>query len=289
MKHRTIIAMIFAIAVTVALQLLMVAGAAAQRAERGAVRTDTRILYQGGPVMVATSNVYFVWYGNWTARQGTVDLLTDFATSYGGSPYAAILTTYPNASGTIPSGGLVYGGSVGDLYSHGPTLSAADVEDVLSDVIDSGALPLDTRGIYLLLTSPDVHFEGFCSERCQYHNYFEFMGAYAKYGVVGNPDRCPTSCAAQFPTGSDSPNADRAGDAMVSWMAHVLNETITNPLGTAWYDRYGLENSDKCVGLFGQTYTTPSGARANMRLSGRDYLIQQNWVNDRKGRCALSY
>jgi hypothetical protein len=29
------------------------------------------------------------------------------------------------------------------------------------------------------------------------------------------------------------------------------------------------------------------GARANMKLGYRDYLIQQNWVNDLKGRCAL--
>ena len=74
---------------------------------------------------------------------------------------------------------------------------------------------------------------------------------------------------------------------MASWIAHVLNETITDPLGTAWYDRNGLENSDKCEGTFGQVYTTSTGARANMRLGGRDYLIQQNWVNDKRGRCAL--
>jgi hypothetical protein len=39
---------------------------------------------------------------------------------------------------------------------------------------------------------------------------------------------------------------------------------------------------------FGQTYMTANGARANQRLGGRDYLIQHNWVNFRKGRCAIN-
>jgi hypothetical protein len=239
--------------------------------------------------MPATSNVYFIWYGNWNGREATVNLLTDFVTSYGGSPYARILTTYPDANGMSPSGGLLYGGSVSDLYSHSSSLTDADVQEIIADVLNNQGLPVDSRGIYLLLASPDVYFEGFCTEECQYHEYFVLNGSALKYAVVGNPARCPASCAAQFPSGTVSPNADPAGDAMVSWMAHVLNETITDPLGTAWYDRFGLEISDKCVGLFGHTYTTPTGARANMRLGTRDYLIQQNWLNDRKGRCALSY
>ena len=56
------------------------------------------------------------------------------------------------------------------------------------------------------------------------------------------------------------------------------------------YDRYGLENADKCKNTFGETYLTSNGARANanVRFGARDYLIQQNWVNDRKPRCAMS-
>ncbi|MFY9573662.1 MAG: hypothetical protein WAV20_19865 [Blastocatellia bacterium] len=85
------------------------------------------------------------------------------------------------------------------------------------------------------------------------------------------------------------PERDLAADAMASTMAHALSAIVTNPLGDAWYDRYGLENADKCQGTFGQTYAAANGARANMKLGSRDHLIQQNWVNDRRGRCALSY
>ena len=70
-------------------------------------------------------------------------------------------------------------------------------------------------------------------------------------------------------------------------MAHAISGTVTNPWGNGWFDRFGLENSDKCQGTYGQTYTTWNGAQANMYLNGRDLLIQQNWVNDGRGRCGL--
>jgi hypothetical protein len=85
-----------------------------------------------------------------------------------------------------------------------------------------------------------------------------------------------------------TPNDNFTTDAMASNLARLVSAVVTNPIRTAWYDKYGLENSDKCVGQFGTTYTLPNGARANMRLGGRDWLIQQNWINERKGRCTLS-
>jgi len=105
--------------------------------------------------------------------------------------------------------------------------------------------------------------------------------------------RCPIIAASQFEAQYDgthlpTPNGNLGGDAMVSTFAHVLDTIVTDPLGNGWFDRYGLENADKCAGTYGQTYLTADGARANMRLGYRDFLIQQNWVNDRKGRCALS-
>ena len=84
-----------------------------------------------------------------------------------------------------------------------------------------------------------------------------------------------------------TPNGNFGADAMVNSIAHVLSTIVTNPFGGGWFDRYGLEIADKCEGTFGTTYTTSTGARANIRLGYRDYLIQQNWVNDRKGRCAM--
>jgi hypothetical protein len=114
-----------------------------------------------------------------------------------------------------------------------------------------------------------------------------------RYAFIGNASRCPSVAAPQFTTSSGgllpTPNGSFAGDAMASTIAYALNELVTNPYGSGWFDRNGLENSDKCRNNFGTVYTTANGAKANMRLGGRDYLIQQNWVNDNRSRCALAY
>ncbi len=39
------------------------------------------------------------------------------------------------------------------------------------------------------------------------------------------------------------------------------------------------ENGDKCAWQWGSTYTAANGARANVRLGSRDFLLQTNWVN----------
>ena len=117
-------------------------------------------------------------------------------------------------------------------------------------------------------------------------------GTFVKYAFIGNAARCPSIAASQFYSGSGQlpgPNGDIFADAMASTLAHALSIVVTNPSGTSWFDRYGLENATKCQGTYGQTYTTTNGARANMRLGLRDFLIQQNWVNVRRGYCGLSY
>jgi hypothetical protein len=108
------------------------------------------------------------------------------------------------------------------------------------------------------------------------------------YIFLGNPNRCPSVAGANYysPSGI-TPNGNYAGDVLVNNLAHAMNGVLTNPFGTGWYDRYGLENADKCTGFYGTTYTTSNGAWANIRLGQRDFLLEENWVNDRKGRCAM--
>ena len=268
-------------------------------AQRGAIRTDTRMLYHNGPVMTATSNVYVIWYGNWNESTPTYNVLTEFITHIGGSPYARINTTYPNSGGVAPSGGLIVGGMIGDAYSHGASLTVGDVEDVVTDSLDAWHLPVDPRGIYVVIGSADItdiRQDGtfYCTPgNAPLHGSFEYMGMATKYAYLGSANRCPASVGGQFmaPNGGflPTPNNNFEADAMASTFARILNVVVTNPVGTGWFDRYGLENSDKCIGQFGATYTSANGARANTRLGQRDFLIQQNWVNDRRGRCALSY
>jgi hypothetical protein len=249
--------------------------------------------------MVGATDVYVIWYGCWdeTCRAGntaTKAIISDFIVTVGSSPYMQINTMYPNSYGQAPSGSVLFGGQSFDQYSHGLELTAADIQSIVSDQITGNHLPPDPSGIYLVLASADVssNATGFCVPGEFPHHGSGFAnGSQFRYAFAGNPGRCPSVAAPQFldsnGTQLPTPNGNLAGDAMVSTVAHLINVVITNPYATGWFDRYGLQTADKCFGEFGPTYVV-NGANANIRLGQRDYLIQQNWINDRKGHCALN-
>jgi hypothetical protein len=247
--------------------------------------TSNGIVYHGGPVMLATTKMYYIWYGNWGTNTANA-ILTTFAQNVGGSPYFNINTTYYNGSNVHVSNSVSYGGSTTDNYSRGTSLSDSAIQGVVSDALVSGRLPYDTSGVYFVLTSADVTASsGFCTQYCGWHTHGTLNGFDIKYSFVGNPDRCPSACEAQ----STGPNGNAGADGMASIIAHELEEAVTDPDLNAWYDRRGAENADKCAWTFGTTFTTSNGALANMTLGGRNYLIQRNWVNASGGFCALQY
>jgi hypothetical protein len=245
------------------------------------------INYNGGPVMTNTLgvNVYYIWYGNWAGNSATT-ILTDLANGLSGSPWWAISGTYYDASKAKISTAVNYLGATTDNYSRGTALTDANIQSVVSDAISSGRLPKDTNGVYFVLTSADVNAtSGFCTQYCGWHTKGTIAGSTIKYSFVGNPDRCPTSCAPQ----TIGPNGNAGADGMASIVAHELTEAASDPELNAWYDRRGYENADKCAWTFGTQYTTSNGAKANMPLGARNYLIQQNWVNAGGGYCAKAY
>jgi hypothetical protein len=243
------------------------------------------ISYHGGPLILGTTNVYYIWYGNWSGNSATT-ILTDLAQNMGGSPYFNINTTYYDGSNTHVSNSVHYAGSTTDSYSQGTSLSDAQIQAVVSSAISSGRLPKDTNAVYFVLTSADVTASsGFCTQYCGWHTHGTISGSDIKYSFVGNPDRCPSACEAQ----TTGPNGNAGADGMASIISHELEEAVTDPDLNAWYDTRGQENADKCAWTFGATYTVSNGSSANMKLGTRDYLIQQNWVNASGGYCAKSY
>ena len=246
---------------------------------------STGISYHGGPVILGTTSVYYIWYGNWGGNAAPT-ILTDLAAAIGGSPYFNINTTYYDGTGAHVANSVHYAGSTTDAYSHTANLSDLGVQGVVSDAITSGRLPKDTNAVYFVLTSADVNeTSGFCTQYCGWHTSGNIGGSDIKYAFVGNSARCPSACEWQ----TTSPNGNEGADGMANVIAHELEEAVTDPDLNAWYDRGGLENADKCAWTFKPTYTAANGSTANMKLGARDYLIQRNWLNQGGGRCALSY
>ena len=249
-------------------------------------RTRYKIEYQTwGRIMPGASNVYFIWYGNWSSDPA-VNILTDLVTNLGGSSYFGIGTRYSDVNGEAPNGGLVFGGSVYDLYSRGATLSDTDIRDIVIHQLDNWGLPQDTRGIYVVLATPDVWASsGLDVSYCAFHDFTRYYGTNLAYVFVGGPARAPSLCSPQ----QLSPNGNYNADAMASLLAAELFNSVTDPDRTAWYDRLGLEPADKCAWNYGTTYQTANGARANIKLGQRDYLLQQLWVPGKgAGYCALA-
>ncbi len=229
-------------------------------------------------------NIYYIWYGDWSKDSTANAILTNYAQFVGGSPYFNINTTYGDTTGNVPNtpSTVRYAGSVSDAGSQGTSLSDSSIWTIVTNAMKT--LPADPNGVYFVLTAPYVaETSGFLSQYCGWHNVNYFGSTTIKYAFVGNPAASLGSCSIQ----STGPNGDVQADAMVSVIAHELEESATDPEGSAWYDSTGAEDADKCAWTFGTTYSTSNGALANMMIGSRNYLIQQNWVNAAGGYCAF--
>ncbi len=248
--------------------------------------TGNKIDYHGGPVLLGTTKIYYIWYGNWDAS--SISILSNFASYIGGSSYFNINTGYFDGIGTSISNSVSLAGSTTNNYSRGSNLNDNDIWLIVTKALSTGSLPIDSNGVYFVLTSGDVHLSGFGTSFCGWHTQQTYSNTNIQYSFVGNPDPNGLSSCSGGHNQSVSPNANPGADAMASTIAHELDEAVTDPGLNAWYDSTGDEVADKCAWTFGTTYTAINGSIANMRLGGRDYLIQQNWVNSGGGYCALS-
>jgi hypothetical protein len=258
-----------------------------------AVITGNGIEYAGGPVMLGPHNVYFIWYGNWAGNSATT-ILPDLISGFGGSLYFNTNTTYGDVTANIANT-VTMAGAFFDNYSHGTALNNTTFSQVISAPLNSGALPVDPNGIYFVLTSPDVSLTtgttSFCTSYCGFHTSGTFGTTDIKVAFVGDPaTQCPSrpgpTCSAQ----ASSPNGNEGADAMANVMAHELNETVTDPHGDAWFHTNTAgENGDLCNFNFGSTFAALNGARANVVLDGRQFLIQTNWLNSGGGGCAMGF
>ena len=143
-------------------------------------RTRFRLDYHNGSVLVGTSNVYFIWYGSWSATDQQI--VTDFVSNLGLSPYWQVTTRYPTPDGSAPSGILYYGGATTDSYSRGPVLSDVDVAAIVRQPLVAGALPQDPAGIFVVLGSADItDTTGLDVSYCGLHSALAYNGSTIRY------------------------------------------------------------------------------------------------------------
>lgn len=74
-------------------------------------------------------------------------------------------------------------------------------------------------------------------------------------------------------------------DAMANTAFHELAEAVTDPDIDAWQS--AAEIGDLCAWKYSGVFTAPNGAIANFQNGSTYYLLQQLWVNDARGYCAV--
>ncbi len=251
------------------------------------------ILYHGGPIMTAATNLYIVYYGSFTTKQHTI--LDTFLQHLGGSPAFNVNTEYYNKSGQHVQNVLNYHPSTdsyNDAYSLGKTLSGNFDTTILHNAVAAGHLPADTNGIYILTVSPDVKLPS--SVWCAYHSNTNAIvtGEDIKYTLAADPpSSILSSCSGNIAIYHDktSPNGDIGMDEVVDSLIHELSETVTDPDGTAWYTANGSENGDLCNFVYGKTFLTANGSHANHTFGGLNYLAQEIWSRSNPVACVQSH
>ena len=266
---------------------------------------STGISYHGGPVLQAGTNVAAVYWaaspiyaggpaaGTNGAGSGDGSLVGFFMRNLGGTPYYNINSTYTDGSGRKIVNSVTYTQFYANNTSvpaNGASVSDAQMVAMLQAAFDAGKLTYDANTLYNIFSAGSVNLGGgFGSNYCAYHTHGTVtIGGVAKtvlYSAMPYDYAQASVCS----NGTASPNGDPGADAEVNTLAHEIEETTTDMMGNAWFDGRGYENADKCAWTWGTTYTTANGGVANMKVGGKDFLVQRNWVNAGRGGCALSY
>jgi Phosphate-induced protein 1 conserved region len=264
----------------------------------------TGIDYFGGPVLQVTKVAAVYWsktkiYVGGPAPGskgvGTADgsLVGHFLRNLGGSPYFNISTTYYDTVGGGAQRPVTNSVTYTQYWANNTSVPAvtakvtnAQIKNMLVSGFNTGKLTYDPATVYSVFTTGKTNLGGgFGTQYCAYHSKFVWNGKTVLFSAQPYVQAFPNACS----TGTPSPNGDLPADRVINVLAHEIEESTSDPRLNAWFDQNGEEDADKCAWTFGTTYTTGNGGVANMNLGGKDFLIQQNWVNAGTGGCLVHY
>ncbi len=198
------------------------------------------------------------------------------------------------ASGCTPDTGAIYS----DTTSYTNCLTDTQIQSELATVQAAHSLPADLADLYVVflpegvescMTSADGAQDGSCTENdagqstfCGYHSFISSGPLiYVDMPFPIYNSETHKTCSPQFGPGNESPNGELDADVELSWVSGEMNGAITDPEGTAWYDRKGKEINDDCRFIYGSVLggTTPGGLY-NQTINGAHYFLQEEFSNE---------
>ncbi len=239
------------------------------------------------------SNVYAV-ARQFTDSAGFADYQQSFSA---GSQVVQDFDTYParDASNCADS-------------SYATCLTDGQLQSEISSVIAAAGLPSDGPAsagelpngapIYFVVLPSDVDVcfsdgSGTCASNdfCAYHSFYADGTNNVLYAAIPSNElaspRDAKACQWDGNSLVQEPNASIA-DVALKYISHEDNETITDPLGTGWWNDYtGNEDGDNCndydtnPSAFAPTLggDAGSGTLYNQLIAGDQYYLQSEWSN----------
>ena len=227
-------------------------------------RGSSNMTYHNGGVLVADKTQAIFWGSSWGTCTG--DIITGIDSFFGGfgnSNYAGITTQYYQVSGGTRSyigAGSTYLGHVID-GSTAPS-SALSTSQVIAEACSAIGNNPDPNALYLVYTDTTAGNANYCA----YHTWGSCNGKPIQAAYMPNL----TGVAGCDPDNADDLSRSQALRALANVTAHELEEAITDPRGTAWYDRQGSEIGDRCAWKFKGPVTLSNGSVRQ---------LQEEWSN----------
>jgi hypothetical protein len=263
------------------------------------------LIYHGGPVMHTNKTYAIYWvpsgYSVSANYRTIIDrYLGDVAAASGSTSnvYATDTQYYDTTNGNILNSST-FGGSYLDAQSlpaSGCTdfyttvcLTDAQLQTEVQRVATLNGWTVGPTSMFLMFTASGIGscFDGSSSAcaftyYCAYHSNIGSGPGEILYSNQPYTMTVPAACDS-----GEHPNGDDA-DSVLNVASHEHNETITDPLGTAWWDSSGYENGDECAWDFGTALGSTGSSQYNQVINGNKYYLQQEWSNS-DNACELTY
>jgi hypothetical protein len=212
----------------------------------GAGARPANVSYHNGPVIHQAKVVPIFWgpaatWGSNGTPSALASSIIGFFGQFGTTPQYNVITQYYDLSGSVQLSSL---GTTYWIDNSTPPTSVTDavVQGEVSKVI--GQVGLATNVVYEVFLPPASYATygsanscgGPNLQFCAYHSDFSSGGSDVKYGSMPYP-----SCGGCKWNGwTDAQNFEH-------FACHETREAVTDPDGTAWFDRQGNEADDKCA------------------------------------------
>jgi PKD domain-containing protein len=294
---------------------IMPSGSARFQKVAGTANGTPPLVYHGGPVQHAETTYAIFWapsghYLPGSYRSTVGQYFGDVAhDSYKTSNVYAASTQFYDKTG--PGGGknwvsynVNYAGSVldtdavpasgcanytlGDFSTTFACLLDSQLQTEISHVVSAQHLPTGLGVQYFLFTPPGLGscFDSNPSDGCYdpeltagYCAYHSNIGGTTLYANMPWADI--SGC--QYSTANNPYPNDDGADTVINVVSHEQNETMTDPLGNAWFDSSGFENGDECAWLSETTHFNGIGDYSQT-INSDEYMMQFEWSN-RKNNC----